>query len=121
MDSTTLHVCKIQRIERHKSLKQIATRGKSSMGWFYGCKLHVLVDAQGQFIQTQLSNGHYLQRCETRLIHDSVYIKIQRHKNKKLGDKICRHIIEILLHHIFSINYFEFDSFFFWNKNILFV
>ena len=28
------------------------------MGWFYGCKLHVLVDAQGQFIQTQLSNGH---------------------------------------------------------------
>ena len=28
------------------------------MGCFYGCKLHVLVDAQGQFIQTQLSNGH---------------------------------------------------------------
>jgi len=28
------------------------------MGWFYGCKSHVLVDAHGQFIQTQLSNGH---------------------------------------------------------------
>lgn len=58
IDSTTLPVCKNQRIQRHKSLKQIATRGKSSMGWFYGCKLHVLVNAQGQFIRTQLSNGH---------------------------------------------------------------
>ena len=58
VDSTTLPVCKNQRIQRHKSLKQIATRGKSSMGWLYGYKLHVLVDAQGQFIQTQLSNGH---------------------------------------------------------------
>ncbi len=28
------------------------------MGCFYGCKLHVLVDAQGKFIRTQLSNGH---------------------------------------------------------------
>lgn len=31
VDSTTLPVCKNQRIQRHKSLKQIATRGKSSM------------------------------------------------------------------------------------------
>ena len=28
------------------------------MGWFYGCKLHVLVNAQGQLIQPQLLNGH---------------------------------------------------------------
>jgi len=32
VDSTTLPVCKNQRIQRYKSLKQIATRGKSSMG-----------------------------------------------------------------------------------------
>ncbi len=36
VDSTTLPVCKNQRIQRHKSLKQIAIRGRSSMGWFYG-------------------------------------------------------------------------------------
>lgn len=41
IDSTTLTVCKNQRIQRHKSLAAIATatRGKSSMGWFFGCKL----------------------------------------------------------------------------------
>ena len=58
VDFTTLPVCKNQRIQRHKSLKKIATRGKSSMGWFYRCKLHVLVNAHGQLIQTQFSNGH---------------------------------------------------------------
>jgi len=32
IDSTTLPVCKNQRIQRHKSLASIASRGKSSMG-----------------------------------------------------------------------------------------
>lgn len=32
IDSTTLPVCKNQRIQRHKSISSIATRGKSSMG-----------------------------------------------------------------------------------------
>lgn len=34
IDSTILPVCKNQRIKRHKSLASIATRSKSSMGWF---------------------------------------------------------------------------------------
>ncbi|WP_375732557.1 transposase [Bergeyella zoohelcum] len=39
IDSTTLKVCKNQRIHNHKVFKGIAERGKSSMGWFYGFKL----------------------------------------------------------------------------------
>lgn len=58
IDSTTLPVCKNQRIQRHKSLTKIATRGKSSMGWFFGCKLHVVMNAAGELINTALSNGH---------------------------------------------------------------
>lgn len=58
IDSTTLAVCKNQRIQRHKSLAAIATRGKSSMGWFFGCKLHVLMNKSGEMLSTALSNGH---------------------------------------------------------------
>ncbi|NHC04469.1 IS982 family transposase, partial [Acinetobacter sp. 187] len=47
IDSTTLPVCKNQRIQRHKSLAKIASRGKSSMGWFYGCKLHIAMNQFG--------------------------------------------------------------------------
>ena len=42
--STTLPVCKNQRIQRHKSLAKIASRDKSSMCWFYGCKLHLIMN-----------------------------------------------------------------------------
>ena len=48
VDSTTLPVCKNQRIQRHKSLAKIASRGKSSMGWFYGCKLHITMNQLGE-------------------------------------------------------------------------
>ncbi len=58
IDSTTLPACKNQRIQRHKSLAKIATRGKSSMGWFYGCKLHVVMNQFGAIASSVLSNGH---------------------------------------------------------------
>ena len=58
VDSTTLPVCKNQRIGRHKSIKVIATRGKSSMEWFFGCKLHLIMNQSGDLISTALSNGH---------------------------------------------------------------
>ena len=58
IDSTTLPVCKNQRIQRHKSLVRIASRGKSSMGWFYGCKLHIAMNQFGEIACSALSNGH---------------------------------------------------------------
>jgi hypothetical protein len=58
IDSTTLPVCKNQRIQRHKSISSIATRGKSSMGWFFGCKLHLLMNQSGEIVNSVLSNGH---------------------------------------------------------------
>ena len=58
IDSTTLPVCKNQRIQRHKSLAKIASRGKSSMGWFYGCKLHITMNQLGEIACSALSNGH---------------------------------------------------------------
>lgn len=36
VDSTSLCVCKNIRIPRHKTFKDVAGRGKSSTGWFYG-------------------------------------------------------------------------------------
>jgi hypothetical protein len=58
IDSTSLPVCKNQRIQRHKSLAKIASRGKSSMGWFYGCKLHIVMNQFGEIACSALSNGH---------------------------------------------------------------
>ena len=102
VDSTTLPVCKNQRIQGHKSLKQIATRGRSPIGWFYECKLHVLVDAQGQLIQTQLSNGHtsnikllpkLAQGYMGKIFSDRGYI------SEILKDKLAKQGVEFITYH----------------------
>ncbi len=41
VDSTPLAVCHNQRIERHRVFKDFVARGKTTMGWFYGFKLHL--------------------------------------------------------------------------------
>ena len=43
IDSTSLCVCKNLPFPRHKTFKDVAGRGKSSTGWFYGFKLHLMV------------------------------------------------------------------------------
>ena len=58
IDSTTLPVCKNQRIQHHKSLAKSAFRSKSSMGWFYGCKLHIAMNQFGEIAYSALSNRH---------------------------------------------------------------
>jgi len=40
VDSKRLPVCHNRRIHSHKVFKDIAKRGKSSTGWFYGLKIH---------------------------------------------------------------------------------
>lgn len=39
-------------------MAKIASRGKSSTGWFYGCKLHVVMNQLGEMVRSALANGH---------------------------------------------------------------
>ena len=54
IDSTPLSVCRNNRIGRHRVFAEVARRGKSSMGWFYGFKLHLIVNDQGELLAVQL-------------------------------------------------------------------
>ena len=58
MDSTTLKVCRNQRIHNHKVFKGLAERGKSSMGWFYGFKLHLVCNEKGELVSFYLTKGN---------------------------------------------------------------
>jgi hypothetical protein len=44
MDSTCVPVCHILRSSRHKTMKNYAQYSKSTMGWYYGLKLHCVMD-----------------------------------------------------------------------------
>ena len=53
-----IKVCHNKRIPRHKVFAGIATRGKTTMGWFYGFKLHLIVNDQGEILACRLTPGN---------------------------------------------------------------
>lgn len=58
IDSTPLRVCANLRIPRHKTFKHDASRGKTSTGWFYGFKLHLLADDCGNILAFSITSGN---------------------------------------------------------------
>ncbi len=57
-DSTKLAVCHNRRIHRHKVFDGLAARGKTSMGWFYGLKLHFVINHKGQVVALKITPGN---------------------------------------------------------------
>ena len=58
VDSTKLAVCHNRRISRHRVFKKLATRGKSSMGWFFGFKLHIIINHKCEIIAVKITAGN---------------------------------------------------------------
>lgn len=88
IDSTPIRVCKNKRIKRNKVFRDVATVGKSTMGWFYGFKLHLIINDKGEilnFIITQasvddrqpLKNEKFIEVVKGKLYGDKGYISQQ--------------------------------------------
>src|SRR5512135_1020552 len=58
IDSTSLAVCHNARIHQHRVFAGRAARGKTSLGWFYGFKLPLVVNDQGVLLAFCLTPGH---------------------------------------------------------------
>jgi hypothetical protein len=58
IDSTALAVCKNARIGQHRVCAVDARRGKTSVGWFYGFKLHLVVNDRGELLAFCLTPGN---------------------------------------------------------------
>jgi hypothetical protein len=58
IDSTKIAVCNNLRIKQNKVFKEIAKRGKTSTGWFYGFKIHLIVSDSGELLAWQITLGN---------------------------------------------------------------
>ena len=58
IDSTALPVCNNRRISRHKVFAGLAQRGKTSMGWFFGLKLHLVFNDIYEIVAIKLTPGN---------------------------------------------------------------
>ena len=76
VDSTPLTVCHNRRIERHKVFEGFAQRGKTSMGWFYGFKLHLVVNDRGEILAFHLTPGNVDDRQPVPLMSKTLFGKL---------------------------------------------
>jgi hypothetical protein len=62
IDSTCLAVCHPKRKHSHKVFKDLADWGKSSVGWYFGFKLHLIINDCGELLAFALSEGNVDER-----------------------------------------------------------
>ena len=58
VDSTHMKVCHNRRIHQHKTFKGVAERGFCSIGWFFGFKLHLIINDSGEILSFFLTKGN---------------------------------------------------------------
>lgn len=58
VDSTPLRVCCNQIIPIHKTFEGLTERGKYSMGWFFGFKLHMIINDRGEILNFVFTFGN---------------------------------------------------------------
>jgi len=95
IDSTKIRVCHNKRIKRNRTFEGIAERGKSTMGWFYGFKLHIAITETGELCGANLSKGNIDDRNQNVL--DEVLKNVS---GKLFADK--GYISKKLFEHLFE-------------------
>ena len=58
IDSTPIRVCHIKREKQHKVFKGFAQKGQCSLGWFYGFKLHLIINDKGEILDFIITPGN---------------------------------------------------------------
>ncbi len=76
IDSTSLAVCNNRRIRQHRVFAGAAARGKRSMGWFYGFKLHTIVNERGELLACRLTAGNVDDRQPVPNLTERVFGKL---------------------------------------------
>lgn len=76
IDSTKLAVCENLRIPQHRQFTGIAARGKTTLGWFYGFKLHLIVSDRGELLSWQVTPGNIDDRRPVEKLTQRLFGKI---------------------------------------------
>jgi hypothetical protein len=105
IDATSIVVCHNRRIHSHKVFKKIAKRGTTSIGWFYGFKLHLVVNERGELLAFYITPGNVDDRKPVapltkgltgKLFGDKGYI------SKVLFEALLAEGLQLIIHNKFN-------------------
>jgi len=91
--STALPVCHNRRIQRHKTFAGLADRGKTTMGWFFGFKLHLVFNELNEIVALKLTPGNVSDTAPVRSLTKDLIGKLFGDKGyigKKLAEDLLR-------------------------------
>lgn len=99
VDATPMAVCHNLREKRHKVFKGLAKKGKTSTGWFFGFKLHFILNTFGEIVSMSVTGGNVNDRSPVmglvkgitgKLIGDKGYI------SKKLSAELFEQKVTLI-------------------------
>jgi len=93
MDSTSLKVCHNRRIKQHRVFKDLAARGKTSVDWFFGFKLHVVVNDKGELLNFVLTPGNTDDRTPVPKLLQQLFGKVFADKGY-VSQKLTQQLLE---------------------------
>lgn len=99
IDSLPLAVCHNRRIHSHKVFAHIAERGKSSVDWFYGFKLHLIVNDQGELLSFHLTAGNVDDRKPVPKLAKGLFGKLfgdRGYISKSLNEVLSEQNLELI-------------------------
>jgi len=94
VDSTSLKVCHNRRISRHRVFANLAARAKTSVGWFFGFKLHLVVSECGDLLNLCLTPGNVDDRKPIPDLLHSLFGKVfadRGYVSKDLATQLLEH------------------------------
>jgi hypothetical protein len=91
IDGTKIEVCKIYREKRHRTMKKLATKSKSTTGWWYGLKLHTICDRNGNLMKLRITTATVGEREVLSSfmdeLHDSIIVGDAGYVSSELDTK----------------------------------
>lgn len=76
VDSSAIKVCGSKRMSRNKVFKNIAKMGKSTMGWFFGFKLHLIINDIGELLSFRITVGNVDDRTPVKSMAKGLWGKL---------------------------------------------
>jgi len=93
VDSTAIAVCKNKRISRNRVFKDLAAIGKTTMGWFFGFKLHLIINEVGELLAFVITPGNVDDRKPTTKMARQLWGKLFGDKGY-ISKKLFRELFE---------------------------